>query len=106
MTAAAAKLPAVSVDFLCLCRPCAKLQCSLADLHRAQAAVQLGRLASGASCAGPIRAFGRDPRLLAGVACTFGADQLYRRRQDLPLDGGGLGRYALIVLFPNPLEVC
>ena len=37
-TTAAAELPAVSVGFLCLCRPCAKLQRSLADLHRAQAA--------------------------------------------------------------------
>ena len=37
MTAAAAELPAVSVGFLCPCRPCAKLQRSLADLHRAQA---------------------------------------------------------------------
>ena len=36
-TAAAAKLPAVSVGFLCPCRPCAKLQRSLADLHQAQA---------------------------------------------------------------------
>ena len=37
-TTAAAELPAVSVGFLCPCRPCAKLQRSLADLHRAQAA--------------------------------------------------------------------
>ena len=37
-TAAAAELPAVSVGFLCPCRPCTKLQRSLADLHRAQAA--------------------------------------------------------------------
>ena len=37
-TTAAAELPAVSVGFLCLCRPCAKLQRSLADLHRVQAA--------------------------------------------------------------------
>ena len=38
-TTAAAELPAVLVGFLCPCRPCAKLQCSLADLHRAQAAL-------------------------------------------------------------------
>ena len=37
-TAATAELPAVSVGFLCLCRPCAKLQRNLANLHRAQAA--------------------------------------------------------------------
>ena len=37
-TAAATELPAVLVGFLCPCRPCAKLQRSLADLHRAQAA--------------------------------------------------------------------
>ena len=37
-TAATAKLPAASVGFLCPCRPCAKLQHSLADLHRVQAA--------------------------------------------------------------------
>ena len=36
-TTAAAELPTVSVGFLCPCRPCAKLQRSLADLHRAQA---------------------------------------------------------------------
>ena len=36
-TAAAAELPAASVGFLCLCCPCAKLQRSLADLHRVQA---------------------------------------------------------------------
>ena len=70
-----------------------------------QAAVQLGPLASGASRAGPVRAFGRDPRLLAGVACTFGADQPYCRRRDLLLDDGGLSRHALLILFPNPLEV-
>ena len=45
-----------------------------------QAAAQLGRLASGASHAGPIRTFSRNPRLLAGVVCTFSADQPYRRR--------------------------
>ena len=38
MTAAAAELPAALVGFLCPCRPCAKLQHSLADLHRVQAA--------------------------------------------------------------------
>ena len=37
-TAATAELPTVSVGFLCPCRPCTKLQCSLANLHRAQAA--------------------------------------------------------------------
>ena len=36
-TTAAAKLPTASVGFLCLCRPCAKLQRNLADLHRVQA---------------------------------------------------------------------
>ena len=38
-TTAAAELPAVSVGFLCPCHPCAKLQRSLADLHRVQAAL-------------------------------------------------------------------
>ena len=37
MTAAAAELPTASVGFLCPCHPCAKLQHSLADLHRVQA---------------------------------------------------------------------
>ena len=36
-TAAATELPTASVGFLCPCRPCAKLQRSLADLHWAQA---------------------------------------------------------------------
>ena len=36
-TTAAAELPIASVGFLCPCRLCAKLQCSLADLHQAQA---------------------------------------------------------------------
>ena len=36
-TATTAELPAASVGFLCPCRPCAKLQCSLADLYWAQA---------------------------------------------------------------------
>ena len=37
MTATATELPAALVGFLCPCRPWAKLQRSLADLHRAQA---------------------------------------------------------------------
>ena len=69
-----------------------------------QAAAQLGQLALGTSCAGPICTFGRDPGLLVGLAGTFGADKLHRRRRDLALDGGGLSRYALLVLFPNPLD--
>ena len=36
-TAAAAELPTALVGFLCPCHPCAKLQHSLADLHRVQA---------------------------------------------------------------------
>ena len=36
-TAATAELPAALVGFLCLGHPCAKLQRSLVDLHRAQA---------------------------------------------------------------------
>ena len=69
-----------------------------------QATAQLGRLTSGASRASPIHALGCNPRFLAGIACTFGADQPYRRCRDLPLDGGGLSHHALLVLFPNPLE--
>ena len=47
-----------------------------------------------------------QPRLppSAGLAGTFGADQSHCRRQDLALDGGRLGRYALLILFPNPLD--
>ena len=37
MTAATTELPAALVGFLCPCCPCAKLQCSLADLHWVQA---------------------------------------------------------------------
>ena len=39
MTAAATELPTALVGFLCPCYPCAKLQCNLADLHQAQAAL-------------------------------------------------------------------
>ena len=69
-----------------------------------QAAAQLGQLASGTSRASPIRTFGRNPGLLAGLTGTFGADQSHRWHRDLALDGGRLGRYALLVLFPNPLD--
>ena len=68
-----------------------------------QAAAQLGCLAVGTSCTGPICPFGCNTYLPAGVTGTFSTNQVHCQRWDFVLDGGGLGRHALLLLFLNPL---